>query len=58
VLEVAPHATQSEIKSAYHRKLQKYHPDRVSGLGDELQSLALKKSQEITAAYQEAIRNS
>jgi DnaJ-class molecular chaperone len=54
---VPANATQPEIKMAYHRRMQKYHPDKVSGLGAELQSLALKKTQEITAAYRQAVRD-
>jgi DnaJ-domain-containing protein 1 len=32
VLGVSPNASRSEITRAYRRKIQQYHPDRVSGL--------------------------
>ena len=57
VLGVPATATPTEIKSAYHRQMQKYHPDKVSGLGAELQDVALRKTQEITAAYHEAMQS-
>jgi DnaJ-class molecular chaperone len=57
VLEVPATATPNEIKSAYRRQIQKYHPDKVSSLGAELQSVAHKKTQEITAAYHQGLRS-
>jgi DnaJ-domain-containing protein 1 len=55
-LQVAPTASALEIRDAYKHLISKYHPDKVDSLGQELKDLADKKSQEITAAYQEGMR--
>lgn len=41
-----------EIKLAYKKRLKEYHPDLVANLGEDLQKLAKKKTQEIISAYQ------
>jgi DnaJ-class molecular chaperone len=51
VLGVGERATNSEIKEAYRKKLQEYHPDKVNHLGPELKSLAGKKTAEIIEAF-------
>jgi hypothetical protein len=56
VLGVSREATPEEIKSAYRRQAQRYHPDRVSHLGDEFQQLAKEKFQEIQSAYESLSR--
>ncbi|MBW1980966.1 MAG: DnaJ domain-containing protein [Deltaproteobacteria bacterium] len=52
ILGLAPGATAEEIRSAYRRLAQKYHPDRVTHLGEEFQELAKEKFQEIQRAYE------
>ncbi|MBW2038068.1 MAG: DnaJ domain-containing protein [Deltaproteobacteria bacterium] len=52
ILGVAPGASREEIRSAYRRAAQAYHPDKVSHLGPELQQLAKKKFIEIQEAYE------
>ena len=52
ILDVSRNATPEEIKSAYRKKAQRYHPDRVAHLGDEFQQLAKQKFQEIQEAYE------
>jgi uncharacterized membrane protein YkvA (DUF1232 family) len=52
ILGVSRGASQEEIRVAYHARMQEYHPDKVAHLGDDLQELALRKSQEIQQAYQ------
>ena len=52
ILDVSRNATPEEIKSAYRKKAQRYHPDRVVHLGDEFQQLAKQKFQEIQEAYE------
>ena len=51
ILEIKPNSSVEEIKSAYKKKIKEYHPDRLSGLGAELQNLANQKTQEINSAY-------
>lgn len=51
VLGVASGATKEEIRKAYLELVKKYHPDRVSHLGDEFKELAHKKFLEIQNAY-------
>jgi DnaJ like chaperone protein len=56
ILQIAPSASAIEIRDAYKHLISKYHPDKVDSLGQELKDLAEHKSQEITAAYQEGMR--
>jgi len=53
VLGIGPTASRDAIQSAYRARMQEYHPDKVAHLGEELQKLALEKSQQIQRAYQE-----
>jgi DnaJ-class molecular chaperone len=55
ILGINPGADAFEIKAAYRQKISEYHPDKVAHLGDELQRLAQKKSEEINQAYRELI---
>jgi DnaJ like chaperone protein len=56
ILLVSPAATTAEIRDAYRRLISQYHPDKVSNAAPEIQDLAKRKSQEITTAYSEAMR--
>ncbi len=51
VLDLKSDATIEDIKASYKKKMKEYHPDRVAGLGEELQELARKKTIEINEAY-------
>jgi DnaJ like chaperone protein len=51
ILEITPDASNDEIKKAYRKMAVKYHPDKVSHLGPEIQESAKKKFQELNAAY-------
>lgn len=51
VLGLKANASPSEVKRAYHDQLMKYHPDKVSHLGDEFKIIAEIKTREILAAY-------
>ena len=51
VLQLEPGASPEEIDAAYKSQLLRYHPDRVSHLGDEFQQLAHRKTLAIRQAY-------
>ena len=53
ILGVRPGAGPEEIRSAYRKVIQAYHPDKVSHLGREFRDLAQKKFVEIQNAYEE-----
>ena len=54
VLEVSRYASPEEIRRAYIRKMQQYHPDRVAGLAPEFVELAERRSKVFNAAYARA----
>ena len=51
VLGLRPGATATEIEQAYRESADKYHPDKVSALGDDFRRLANEKMAEIEDAY-------
>ncbi|TNE97113.1 MAG: molecular chaperone DjiA [Bacteroidetes bacterium] len=55
VLGVEPSATDEEIKKAYRKMAIKFHPDKVSQMGEEFQKGAKEKFQKVQEAY-EAIK--
>ena len=52
VLEISPNASNDEIKKAYRKMANKYHPDKVSHLGKEMQKMAEEKFKAVNDAYQ------
>lgn len=56
ILDVNPLSSLDEIKLAYKKKISMYHPDKVSSMGPEFNEIAQKKSKEINAAYDEAVK--
>lgn len=52
VLEVDSDASNGDIKKAYRKMANKYHPDKVSHLGKDLQFLAEEKFKSVNDAYQ------
>ncbi|MDY6880578.1 MAG: DnaJ domain-containing protein [Desulfatiglans sp.] len=53
VLGVSRNASPEEIKRAYRELVNKYHPDKVSHLGEEFRDMAENRFKEIQQAYQE-----
>lgn len=53
ILEIDPQVSNEDVKKAYRRMANKYHPDKVAHLGDELRVLAEDKFKALNDAYQE-----
>ncbi len=53
ILEITSDASNEEVKKAYRRMAMKYHPDKVSYLGEEFQQAAKDKFQKVNKAYDE-----
>ncbi len=53
ILEIESSASDDEVKKAYRDMALKYHPDKVSHLGDEVQKAAEQKFKEVSNAYDE-----
>lgn len=53
ILEIEPTVTDDEVKKAYRRMAVKYHPDKVSHLGEEFQKAAKEKFQNVNEAFQQ-----
>lgn len=52
VLEITSSATDEEVKKAYKKMAVKYHPDKVSHLGEDVQKSATEKFKKINEAYE------
>jgi DnaJ like chaperone protein len=52
ILEIEPVATDEEVKKAYRRMAMKYHPDKVSHLGEEFRKSADEKFKSVNEAYE------
>lgn len=55
VLNVQPGATHEEIRSAYRKQMQLYHPDRVEHLGEALKQTAHQQALLIQRAVDELL---
>ena len=55
ILGISSSATDEEVKIAYREMAKKYHPDKVSHLGEEVKKAAEDKFQKVNEAY-EAIK--
>lgn len=53
VLGLTPDASADEVERAYRRLISQYHPDRLSGVADELRKQAETKAGEINRAYKQ-----
>jgi preprotein translocase subunit Sec63 len=56
ILGVPRDASEDDVSRAYRDRLKECHPDRVAGLGAELQDLAHRKTLDIQRAYAELTR--
>lgn len=52
VLEIQPHAGNEDVKKAYRTMALKYHPDKVSYLGEDFQKAAEEKFKKVKEAYE------
>lgn len=53
ILEIDKSATDDEFKRAYRRMAAKFHPDKVTHLGDEFRKAAKERIQKVNEAYEE-----
>lgn len=51
ILEVSPDASDEEVKKAYRTAAMKYHPDRVSHLGEDMRKKAEETFAKVNQAY-------
>lgn len=51
ILEIEQSASDDEVKKAYRKMAVKFHPDKVSHLGEEYQQAAKEKFQKVQDAY-------
>ena len=51
ILEVSPDATDDEVKKAYRKAAMKYHPDKVSHLGEDVRKKAEEQFAKVNEAY-------
>lgn len=51
ILEVTPDLSDDEIKKAYRELAKKYHPDKVSHLGEDVKKAAEEKFSKLNTAY-------
>jgi DnaJ like chaperone protein len=52
ILEIDRTATNDDVKKAYRRMAMKYHPDKVSHLGEEFKKSADEKFKKVNEAYE------
>jgi len=53
ILEIEPTSSDEDVKKAYRRMAMKYHPDKVSHLGEDFKKVAQEKFRKVQAAYEQ-----
>lgn len=53
ILEIDPNDNDENVKKAYRKMAIKYHPDKVSYLGEDFQKTAKEKFQKVNEAYEQ-----
>ncbi|MDA3779965.1 MAG: TerB family tellurite resistance protein [Bacteroidales bacterium] len=51
ILEIDSTVSNDEVKKAYRKMAKKYHPDKISHLGEEFKNIAKEKFQKVGEAY-------
>ena len=51
ILEIEPTSSDDDVKKAYRRMAMKYHPDKVSHLGEDFKKVAHEKFRKVQEAY-------
>ena len=51
ILEITKSATDQEVKAAYRKMAKKYHPDRLTDLGEDVRKAAREKFHKVQEAY-------
>ena len=51
ILEINKSATDQEVKAAYRKMAKKYHPDKLTGLGEDVRKAAREKFLKVQEAY-------
>jgi len=51
ILEIESTVSDEEVKKAYRRMAMKYHPDKVSHLGEDFKKVAHEKFRKVQEAY-------
>jgi len=53
ILEIEPTSSDEDVKKAYRRMAMKYHPDKVSHLGEDFKKVAHEKFRKVQEAYEQ-----
>lgn len=53
ILEIEPSVSDQEVKKAYRRMANKYHPDKTRDLGEEYQKMAQDRFIQVQEAYEQ-----